>query len=265
MYSHHPKTSGLSMITPLHGRSESGIYSKGLIMHTCLAVTTEGTPLGLLDQSIELRTDVTGERKDDIPIEEKESYKWLKSMNKSVEPMDNTQVVTICDREADIYEFIELSRKLGTNVLIRANADRSINKRSMYTRKDTERLWSYMDQQTVCGSYYVDVQETKNKRTKNGHDARIAHVEVKYGNFTLNSPRRFSSSSPDIPMYAVYVIEKDPPENVEPLEWMLITNLPVESFDDACEKIRWYKLRWRIEMFFNPHYSSDFVTRVVSV
>jgi hypothetical protein len=131
MYSHHPKTSGLSMITPLHGRSESGIYSKGLIMHTCLAVTTEGTPLGLLDQSIELRTDVTGERKDDIPIEEKESYKWLKSMNKSVEPMDNTQVVTICDREADIYEFIELSRKLGTNVLIRANADRSINKRSI--------------------------------------------------------------------------------------------------------------------------------------
>ena len=51
-------------------------------------------------------------------------------------------------------------------------------------------------------------------------------------------------------MYAVYVQEKDPPQGADPLEWMLLTNLKVENFDDALEKIAWYKLRWRIEMFF---------------
>jgi len=51
-------------------------------------------------------------------------------------------------------------------------------------------------------------------------------------------------------MYAVHVLESRPPEGEEPVEWMLLTNSPIATFDDACEKVRWYSLRWRIEMYF---------------
>jgi hypothetical protein len=51
-------------------------------------------------------------------------------------------------------------------------------------------------------------------------------------------------------MNAVYVLEPNPPHGEEPVEWMLLTNLPVRSFDEAREKVLWYCLRWRIEMYF---------------
>lgn len=51
-------------------------------------------------------------------------------------------------------------------------------------------------------------------------------------------------------MHAVYAYEIKPPEQEEPVEWMLLTNLPVSNFQEALEKVRWYCLRWRIEMYF---------------
>ena len=51
-------------------------------------------------------------------------------------------------------------------------------------------------------------------------------------------------------MNAIYVLEPNPPEGEEPIEWMLLTTLPVASFEEAYEKVRWYCLRWRIEMYF---------------
>jgi len=55
---------------------------------------------------------------------------------------------------------------------------------------------------------------------------------------------------PDIEMQAVYVLEKNSPDGEEAIEWMLLTNLPVMSYEEACEKVLWYSLRWRIEMYF---------------
>jgi hypothetical protein len=51
-------------------------------------------------------------------------------------------------------------------------------------------------------------------------------------------------------MHAVYVLEADPPDGAESIEWMLLTNIPVMSYEDAYEKVLWYCLRWRIEMYF---------------
>ena len=70
----------------------------------------------------------------------------------------------------------------------------------------------------------------------------------------LNPPRNNVKHNkeylPDIEMNAVYVVEPNPPDGEEPVEWMLLTNLPVRSFDEAYEKVLWYCLRWRIEMYF---------------
>src|SRR5713101_8291595 len=71
-----------------------------------------------------------------LPIEDKESYRWLESLKNSRPVRGNTQLVTVCDREADIYELFQLSAELAAPVLVRANYDRPINKRSMYAEKD---------------------------------------------------------------------------------------------------------------------------------
>lgn len=158
--------------------------------------------------------------------------------------------MTVCDREADMYEFFEQSGKSGSSVLVRAKVNRAVNKSSMYTEQPVEKLWNFMSSQPVAGELEVDVvahEATKHLRKR---EARTAQVELKFGRFLINPPKRLSIKSPDIEMSAIYVLEKDTPEGADPLEWMLLTDLEVSSFEDACEKVRWYQLRWRIEMLF---------------
>ena len=88
VYTSHPKTEGLGKMSLKKGKKVKKIYSNGLLVHTCLAVTTEGLPLGLLDQKIcarKLRSRKAGKGKgskphDHLPIEEKESYRWLEAL-----------------------------------------------------------------------------------------------------------------------------------------------------------------------------------------
>jgi hypothetical protein len=253
MYTHHPKTTGLGRLTMVKGKSVAEVQSKGLLMHTCLAVSTDGLPLGLLDQEIFSRCDSEkkkGGSDGSQPIEEKESYRWLKSLKESVEPISGTQVVTVCDREADIYEFFEQSVKSGSRVLVRAKANRVVNRGSKYATRHIEKVWSFMAAQQVAGELEVDVVEREASKHSRRREARVAQVEIRFGRFQMSPPKRLRSNSADIDMSAIYVTEKGTPEGAEPLEWMLLTDLEIKNFEDACEKVRWYKLRWRIEMFF---------------
>ncbi|MCW7073919.1 MAG: IS4 family transposase [Methanophagales archaeon] len=259
VYTNHPKTEGLGKISLKKGKNVKKIYSNGLLVHTCLAVTTEGLPLGLLDQKIfarELRIKKTGKVKphDKLPIEQKESYRWLKALENTKAVMDDTEIVTVCDREADLYDFFKRSYQISAPVLVRAKADRTINRKSRYAEKDVEKLWVYMRHQSKAGSYMIDIPKRSKTKHCKERDARTATVVVRFGPFILNPPRnniRHSTEQlPDIEMYAIYVLEPDPPDGEEPVEWMLLTNLPVTTYEEAYEKILWYCLRWRIEMFF---------------
>ena len=262
VYTSHPKTEGLGKMSLKKGKNVEKIYSHGLVVHTCLAVTTGGLPLGLLDQKIfsrKLRSKNTrrakrGKPHDGLPVEEKESYRWLEALANTKKVMGNTEIVTVCDREADLYDFFKLSHQMSSPVLVRANADRTINRQSRYAEKSVEKLWEHMHQQPETGSYQIDIP----KRSKTNHckerEARTATVTVRFGSFRLNPPRNNvkhnKENLPDIEMNAIYVLEPNPPDGEEPVEWMLLTNLPVRSFDEAYEKILWYCLRWRIEMYY---------------
>jgi hypothetical protein len=252
MYTEHLATTGLGNLSVKKGRRVDRIYSKGLLMHSCLAVTTSGLPLGLLDQKIIARTPQVGKRStaelNKIPIENNESFRWLESLRAS-KALTDVQVVTICDREADMYEFLLLSSQIDAPVLVRADTNRAVNKRSMYTLDPAVKLWEFMKGQKISGSFEVEVPLRKKTKHATAREARTALVTLKFGSFNLNPPKKLSSKLPDIAMQAVYVYETDPPDDVEPLEWMLLTNFPVETFEQAYEKVKWYCLRWRIEMF----------------
>jgi hypothetical protein len=263
VYTNHRKTEGLGKMSLKKGKNVDKIYSNGLIMHTCLAVTTKGLPLGVLDQSISARTlNSENERRhtrgrhiqDILPVEEKESYRWLKSLITTKEAVDQTTVVTVCDREADIYDFFRLSDEIGSPVLVRAKANRTINKESRYAQKGVTKLWDHVRKQPKAGSFTIEIPKKNKIKHSKARDARTARVSVRFASFIFNPPRNnvkhASQQLPDIDMRAVYVLEPNPPDGEEPVEWMLLTNLPVQSFDEAYEKVLWYCLRWRIEMYF---------------
>lgn len=99
-YTSHQKTTGLGDGTKKN--------SRGLITHTAIAVTPSGVALGILDQKTWARDPLQRGKSNERqrPIEEKESYKWLKSMhNSSANMPKGITIVTVCDREADVYEF----------------------------------------------------------------------------------------------------------------------------------------------------------------
>ena len=262
VYTSHPKTTGLGKMSLKKGKNIAKIYSNGLMVHTCLAVSTEGLPLGLLDQKIfsrKLRSEKTRKGKnfrpqDHLPVEEKESYRWLETLANTKKVVGDADVVTVCDREADLYDFFKLSRQINAPVLVRANADRTINRNSRYAEKDVEKLWEHMRRQPKAGSYTIDIPMRSKTKHCEERSSRTATVTVRFGSIRLNPPRNNikhrAEPLPDIEMNAIYVLEQSPPDGEEPVEWMLLTNLPVTSFDEAFEKVRWYCLRWRIEMFF---------------
>lgn len=258
-YMGHDKTTGLCKLTNNRGKVECN----GLIMHTTLATTVEGLPLGMLDQKVYSRESLPEEIKElkkqshgnAVSIEQKESIRWLISLqesNKYFKP-ENTQVVTVCDREGDMYDLFELAHRIEAPVLIRASQDRTVNKTTKYTKKTDQRLWTVAKKFPCQGTIQVKVPPTNNK------PSRIAALEVCFGTFTMNLPRNNfknrkenlskADTITDLKLTAVYVVEKNPPSKEDALEWMLLTNLPVNNFDQAVEKVRWYCIRWKIEVF----------------
>jgi hypothetical protein len=251
VYTSHRQTTGLGKLSLKKGKRVKQIHSQGLLMQSCLAVTTDGVPLGLLDQKIFARESgarAQTKQRNVLPIEEKESSRWLAALQNSKLGRGNTQLVTVCDREADIYELFQLSAELAAPVLVRANYDRPINKRSMYAEKDSVKLWKHLEQQPGMGSFAVEIPARRGTKHARPRAPRVATVELRFVAFTLNPPKRLSSKLPDLAMDAIYVREKASPAGVPPLE-MLLTNLTIENFAQAYEKVQGYCLRGRIEMY----------------
>lgn len=236
-YSAHPATEGVGYIG---SKKEGGPI--GLIVHNTMAYNLKGTPLGLLDVQCWARdTKDWGkkQRRHNTPIEQKESNKWLKSImavKEAAKANPGATIVSVADREADIYELFALGRGLkGIELLIRAENNRTL-------KGEHIRLWEHMADCPCEGIQEIALARRGNK------PARTAKLEVRHSAVTLTPPCG-KADMEDIPMHAIYVCEKEAPDGVTPLEWMLLTTMEVKGFEDACEKVRWYILRWGIEVY----------------
>ena len=236
-YSTHSTTKDLGPI----GSKKEGVI--GLLMHDTMAFNLDGTPLGLIDIQCWARdADDFGKknRRHKLPIEEKESYKWLKSFNKTAEMQKNcpeTMLVSVGDRESDIYELFILAHNdpKGPKLLVRAEHDRLL-------AEDQGHLWDKLEMEPVSGIKEVHIPRQKNR------PARVAHLEVKFSQVTLKPPERKKNLN-ELTIWVVLAQEVDAPDNVKPLEWMLLSTLEVATFEDATEKLFWYTLRWGIEVY----------------
>ena len=237
-YTHHPETKELGAI----GNKKQN--QRGFGMHSTLVVTPAGTPLGLLTQTFFTRPlDEPAHHPHELrrlPIEEKESYKWLQAFEQTLQLTPaGVDVVTVCDREADIYEMFTLAQQKEAKLLVRASADRSL------VDNEVSNLWKKVEQQAVAGQ--LTVQIPKNQKRQ----ARQATVSVRFTQVKLKPPWRPNQKKlPIVTLNAILVREENPPDDVdEPIEWLLLTNLPVTNFDDAVQVIKWYCCRWQIEIF----------------
>ena len=218
--------------------------AQGILLHDTMAYSTEGTAMGLVDIQVWARDPKQfGKRvtRYERPIEQKESYKWLRSFQGAARLQRQlgaaTTVVSVGDREADVYELfrLALSDRLHPKLLVRAEQDRRV--------KDTGAgLWPYMEKQAVAGQRELDLPRTK------GRAARHCVLEVRFARVELRAPKR-NAALGTLSLWAVYVVEVDAPSPKQAIEWMLLTTLEVKNFEQALEKVDWYNKRWGIEEY----------------
>ena len=233
-YSHYPHTEGLG---PLASPKQ-----QGLLAHTTLALTPEHVPLGLLHQQVWARDPAIRHQQNhkDRPLAEKESQKWLNSLEAVIAARvrcPTTHFVSVGDREADVYDLFLLDRPVGVDLLVRAAQDRKVEGPESY-------LWAAMASAPVAASVEVQLGE------RGKQPARLAKLTVRWRAVTLRPPKsRAKEHLAPVTVWAVWAVERTPPPGVEPVEWLVLTTLPISTTDEALERLAWYAARWGIEVW----------------
>jgi hypothetical protein len=236
---------------------------RGAFFHPLVAFNADGLPLGIAWQKSwardEIRTKLTvRERRGRLrktPIEEKESIRWVEGVraaHKVAEACPQTSCICVADSEADMYEMFSeprTTRDGQLHLLIRGCQDRALSdhdENSLETVRATPCLYQ-------C-SVNMSAREPKIKSdTRKRHerrDARIAELDVRATTVTLRPPHRPDRKLPEITINLVLVEETNPPEGETPIQWLLITSLPIAQLEQVRQIVSHYCVRWQIEIYF---------------
>ena len=236
-FTSHPGTVGLG---PTGGGD--GSAGHGMIVHSAIAISGDGIPLGLLHQQVWARDpDTVGSKRHrkQRPLADKESYRWLQTARvvEAAVP-ENMQLIQVADRESDIFELFAEPRRADSHLLIRSSHDRRV-------QSPHRRLRNEVRAASVADEFAMPVRRRPDRK------AREAHLQLRFCSVTIEPPRdgvHDPSLSP-VTLSAVLVTEPDPPEGVKRIEWLLLTDLPVGDTQQALLCLRYYGLRWLIERY----------------
>jgi Transposase DNA-binding/Transposase DDE domain len=215
----------------------------GMLMHSSLAVTTEGLPLGLAAVKFWTRKKFKGtaalKKKINptrVPIEKKESIRWLDNLRQSLDRLGRPdRCIHVGDRESDIYELYCLTQDLGAHFLVRTCVDRLAG-------DGGHTIEAEMEETHVKGLHHIEVRDANGQIFK-------AALEIKFKRITVLPPIGKQKRYPALALTVIHATERGAPKGRKPIEWKLITDLPVRDRVEAIEKINWYALRWKIEVF----------------
>lgn len=230
----------------------------GLHDHVALAVTPERLALGVVHSHTWARDPEDFHKRSEArykPIEEKESFRWLQGYRRAGDittQAPQTKIVCLSDSEGDIYECFAAAACLDgpkAEWIVRACQDRCV------TGETTKKLTETVAAAPTLGTLSIEVsrrlaQSHDGSKRRQARSARAAQVTVQARRVTLQAPRRPGAKLPDLEVNTVLVRELDPPVGEVPIEWLLLTSLPIETFDQVCEVIHYYTCRWEIEVFF---------------
>src|SRR3954470_21087710 len=213
----------------------------GLLMHASLAVTPEGLPLGLaaarfwsrskFKRTNALKRHVNPTR---VPIEGKESMRcWLANMRDATALLGAPErLVHVGDRGNDIFKFFCAAREAGTHFIVRTCVDRLAGDGGHTIARE-------MAEVAVQGLLHgVEIE-----------DGVRAVLELRYKRIRVLPPIGKQKRYPALDLAIIHARERDAPCDRAPVNWRLITDLPAERREDAIEKLAWYGMRWKIELF----------------
>jgi len=211
----------------------------GLLLHAMLALDAESEAcLGLVTGKIWTRQGRVTVPHDKRPLEQKESERWISTANRAREVLSAARMGTVIDdREGDIYAKWASVSAANFHLLTRSMHDRLLaNDASMYA---TAAGWSIVDTRTI------DVVARADR------PARKAKLALRFGRVSLRRPQGATRTlCKTVELTLVEVVEVDPPVDVEPLHWYLLTTHEVSDAASAWQIVNWYKKRWVIEQLF---------------
>jgi hypothetical protein len=232
---------------PSCGKGKDGrikfITVRGILMHSSLAITLEGLPLGIAAIKFWTRKQFKGcnalKKKINptrVPIEKKESFRWLENLRQATALTGNpADCVHIGDRESDIFELFSLADELGTKFLVRTCVDR-------LAQDGGRTVAAEMKKAPVRGRHRIQA------RNKLG-ETYEAELDIQFEQLQVLPPVGKQKDYANLTLTVIYALERGTPRGRKSIAWKLITNLPVKSLKAAIEKLNWYAMRWKIEVF----------------
>ena len=236
--------------------------AKGFLGHMALAVAADDTrePLGVLGVHPYIHQDAVAHRgmtrSERVgatrakPRAAKESARWEQmAVQVSAALPDDVTALHVMDQEADDYDVLAALHDAQLRYVIRANPQRQ-------TTDAKQSVHEVLARQPATLFRTVRLtprSERKAERTRGRHaarDERDATLHIRWGAVTLKRRQYTESRTPTLSLWAVHVVEPDPPHGDAPIEWMLLTSEVVETVDAATAVVDHYRARWLIEDYF---------------
>ena len=222
---------------------------KGWLAHIMAAFTLDRVCLGVVSAFIWTRDPNEPSKNDQRKkktISEKESKRWLDGYQTACDialATPDTQIISVADRECDIYELYVEARDGAANWIVRASQDRSLPEK-IEDGNRYEKLWTRVGQAEILGTSVINIP------ARGGRARRDATLTVRSAVVTLRPPYRVGEKLEEVTIHAVLLREENPAKGIEPLEWLLLTDLPVNTWEEVQFVINGYLCRWQIECFF---------------
>ena len=232
-----PGCDGLEVI----GRNQTQSKTLGLQLQLTLAVNEKGLPLGVLRCGFGTPAQEQGGK----------SRRWIDGYRDSAEAAREltrkTRVIAVLDREGDFFELLDEQRQGGrVEILVRAQHDRRLERKG-------DKLFATLAGGPADGRIEVQIAglterpKASRKQARPARQKRLAACELRYRPVRLPATR---GGAEPVELAGVHVVETDPPEGEEPVQWYLLTSLEVGDAEAAAEIVRHYLQRWRVEDFF---------------
>jgi len=234
---------------------------QGIMLHEMQAFTPDGIPLGTVWAEIINRTEgvshaSAAEKNDErkhTPIEEKESMRWLTGLRQAravAQQMPEVQCVCVGDSESDIYELVAEPRgEHPVHWLIRACQDRALETDAALLREQVLTTPVLYEVELLIRGRKAKTAVEERARRQN-RETRQATVEVRAATLTLRPPWRHDRKLPPVTVNVVLVREPNPPAGEPPVEWILLTTLPIATLEQVRAIVAYYGVRWCIEILF---------------
>jgi hypothetical protein len=217
--------------------------TSGYFAHTTLAVSTNGVPQGILHQQVWSRprnNKLKDEGHKRLPIEEKESNKWLVGLKNSLDERLQRDMITVCDREGDVYELFQTAHTHEAQFIVRAVRDRRT--------QPGELLETAIAKTAVAGRMTVAIARRPQEETQ------AVTLALRFTTLTLLPPMNRPQTPDFMPLtpqtvQVVEALEIEPPDAKPAIRWLLLTNCEVSTLQQAQTILRYYSYRWLVERF----------------